>query len=102
MARLIEVLDLDAVPSSLTLSIDDVLLLHAAGARVVSGADSVELLGPYVPALVTGAREVLSPSGLPSTVLVRARRPGIASIAIIRGNSFPAPQAVEIEISVPG
>ena len=100
MARLIEIDDAAACPSPLALRVGDVVLLRAAGARPPSGDDCIELLGPFIPAVLGDNAEILSPMGSPGTLLVVARRPGRASFMAIGGDPFHAPRATELSISV--
>ena len=76
MARLIEVQDARTCPSPLTVSLGDLLLFRATGGRVRSGDDVVELLGPFLSAVLGDDGTILTPLGPPNTVLFHARRPG--------------------------
>ena len=101
MARLIDIQDAATCPSPLAVRNGDVLLFRAAGARL--GADGeavVELLGSFVPAVLAGNGEVLSPMGPPDTVLLLARQPGQASIVVITGDPFHSPRETALCIVV--
>jgi hypothetical protein len=100
MARLIEVDDAPGCPSPLTVAVGDVLLFRAAGGRVRSGGDAVELLGPFLTAVVGDDGSVVSPQGPPNTVLFRARQPGRARLAIVTGDPFHGPQTTALAITV--
>jgi hypothetical protein len=100
MARLIEVQDVRVCPSPLTVSLGDILLFRAAGGRVLSGDDVIELLGQFLQALVGDDGKILTPMGSPNTVLLRARRPGRALINVITGDPFHSPQTTVLGITV--
>jgi hypothetical protein len=100
MARLIEVQDVRVYPSPLTVHLGDVLLFRAAGGRVRSGGDVVELLGPFLSAVLGDDGNILTPMGPPNTVLFRAHRPGRALIDVVTGDPFHAPQTTALGITV--
>ena len=100
MARLIEVQDARVCPSPLTVSLGDVLLFRATGGRIQSGGDVVELLGPFLPAVLGDDGNILTPMGPPNTVLFRARRPGRARIDVVTGDPFHTPQTTTLDITV--
>jgi len=100
MARLIEVQDARVSPSPLTVHLGDVLLFRATGGLVRSGADIVELLGPFLPALLGDDGNILTPMGPPNAVLFRARRPGQAVIDVVTGDPFNSPQTTALTITV--
>ena len=66
---------------------------EASGARIRSGADVVELLGPFVQAVLGEDGSVLTPMGPPNVVLVRARQSGRAAIDVMAGSSTRWPAA---------
>jgi hypothetical protein len=100
MARLIEVQDARVCPSPLTVHLGDVLLFRAAGGRVRSGGDVVELLGSFLPAVLGDDGTILTPMGPPNTVLCRARQPGRAQIDVVTGDPFHTPQTTTLGITV--
>jgi hypothetical protein len=100
MARLIEVQDVGACPSQLMIYSGDVLLFRAAGGRVRPGGEVIELLGPFLQVVLGPAGDILSPAGLPNTVMFHARRPGQARIDVITGNSFQTPQTTTLDIII--
>jgi hypothetical protein len=100
MARLIEVQDAHQCQSPLALQPGDVLAFRAAGGRVRSGGDVVELLGPFLSAVVGDQGTILTPAGSPNTVLFRARKPGRALIDVITGDPFQAPRTASLEVTV--
>jgi hypothetical protein len=100
MARLIEVQDARVCPSPLTIALGDVLLFRATGGRVRSGGDVVELLGPFLPAVLGDDGTVVTPLGPPNTVLCRARRPGRAQLDVVTGDPFHRPQTTTLGITV--
>jgi hypothetical protein len=100
MARMIEIQDPRRCPSPLEVRRGDVLLLHAAGGRVRSSGDVVELLGPFFSAVVGDDGNIFTPMGPPNMVLFRARRAGKALIEVITGDPFHAPQTTALSIAV--
>jgi hypothetical protein len=52
MARLIEVQHAQVFPPSLTTKVGDVLAFGATGGHVESGMNVIEILGPFLPAVV--------------------------------------------------
>jgi hypothetical protein len=100
MARLIEVQDVRVCPSPLTVQQGDVLLFRAAGGRVRSGGDVVEVLGPFLPAVLGDNGNILTAEGPPNTVLFRAHRPGRALIDVVAGDPFHTPQTTTLGINV--
>ena len=100
MGRLIEVQNLQGFPSSLTLKVGDVLVFGATGGHVQSGADVVEILGPFLPGVMGKNSEILSPMGAPNAVLFLARRPGRATIDVVTGDPWRAPQTTTLDVTV--
>jgi hypothetical protein len=78
----------------------DVLLFHATGGRIRSGDDVVELLGPFLSAVLGDDGKVWTPLGLPNTVLFRARKPGRAEIDVITGDALHSPRTTELSVDV--
>lgn len=100
MARLIEVQDVQTCPSLLPVDMGDVLLFHATGGQVRSGADVVELVGTLLSAVVGNNGTIVTPAGAPNTVLFRAQRPGRAIIDVVTGDPWRAPQTTTLHITV--
>jgi hypothetical protein len=100
MARLIEVQDVPSAPSGLTLQVGDVLLFKATGGHVRSGAGVVEMLGAFVPAVLGDNGAILTPMGPPNTVVFRGLRPGRATIEVVTGDPWQAPQTTTLSIVV--
>jgi hypothetical protein len=100
MARLIEVQDAQKCASPLPLRIGDMLLVHASGGRIRSGADVVEMLGPFVQAVLGEDGSILTPMGPPNVVLIRARRSGRAAIDVMTGDPWHMPQTTTVGLSV--
>ena len=100
MARLIEVQDPRLCPSPLTVRSGDVLLVRAAGSRVVAGGTAVELLGTFVQSVVADNGEVMTPAGPPNAVLFCARRPGSARLDVVTGDPFHAPVTTALDVTV--
>src|SRR5437016_2046275 len=100
MPRLIEVQDPRLCTAPLTLHAGDVLLVRAAGGRVRSGDNVVEMLGPFVPAVVGDDANILTPMGPPNVVLFRARGPGRALIEVVTGDPFQVTRTSALTITV--
>ena len=100
MGRLIEVDDPLKCPSRLAVHTGDMLLFRAAGGRVRSGQGIVEMLGPFLQAILVEGGEVLTPQGPPNTVLFRACRPGHAVVDVITGDPFYQPHTTSCELTV--
>ncbi|MBF8193870.1 hypothetical protein ITP53_50990 [Nonomuraea sp. K274] len=90
VARVIELRPAEEGPPSLTLRVGDLLMVWATGARVRSGADSLELLGPFLIGVLGTDGQVHAPEGLPSKVALVARRSGRAEIDFALGGPWPA------------
>ena len=100
MARLIEVQHAQNLPTNLTIRVGDALAFGATGGHVRSGADVVEILGPFLPGVLGDNGRILSPMGAPNTVLFLARRPGRATIDVVTGDPWHAPQTTALDITV--
>jgi hypothetical protein len=100
MARLIELQDVEGDSTLKPVAVGDMLLFHASGGHVRSGADVVELIGPFVSAVSGAEGEILTPAGPPNTVLFRARRKGEAEIDILTGDPFFEPRKTCLRIQV--
>ncbi len=100
MGRLIEVQDAQSAPPSLALQVGDVLQFNATSGHVRSGDEVVEMLGAFLPAALGHHGKVLTPMGAPNTVLFRALRPGRATIDVVTGDPWHAPQTATLSITV--
>ena len=105
MGRLIEVQDAPGIPASLTIAVGDLLQFSASGGHVKAGAGVVEMLGPFLSAVLADngrspSPDVLSPMGAPNTVFFLARRPGCAVIDVVTGDPWHAPRTTIMEINV--
>jgi hypothetical protein len=100
MGRLIEIQPGQGLPPSLTIHVGDGLLCGATGGHVQSGADVVEMLGPFQPGVLVERGEIISPQGAPNTVLFLARRSGRATIDVVTGDPWYAPQTTTLDITV--
>ena len=100
MARLIEIPDARGCTAPIVVQPGDVLLFRAAGGRVLSGAGAVDSLGPFQESVLGDNGEVLTPAGPPNAVLFAARRPGRASIELILGDPFHAPEKASAQVNV--
>ena len=100
MGRLIEIQQVQDAPSSLALEVGDVVLFKASGGHVQSGAGVVEMLGAFLSAILGDNGTILTPMGAPNTVLFRALRPGRATIDVVTGDPWQAPQTTTLGIIV--
>lgn len=100
MGRLIEVQHTQALPPSLTLRVGDLLIFAATGGHVQSGADVVEILGPFLPGLLGDNGEILSPMGAPNAVMFLARRLGRATIKVVTGDPWYTSEITVLDIIV--
>lgn len=100
MSRLIEVQHAQDLPTSLTIGVGDVLRFGATGGHVHSGAEVVEILGPFLPGVVGDNGEILSPMGSPNAMLFVARRPGRATIDVVTGDPWHATETTALDITV--
>ncbi|OUJ74709.1 hypothetical protein [Hymenobacter crusticola] len=100
MARLIDTQSLPELPSQITLSPGDVLVLQASGGYVQTGDDVLEMLGAYQPGLLQAAGTVLSPMGAPGTVLLRALQPGQATVNVVMGDPWFSPETHTLGVIV--
>jgi hypothetical protein len=80
----------------------DLLLFWAVGGHVQSGDDIIEMLGPFVQGVIGTDGNILTPMGPPNTILFYARQAGSASIDVITGDFFHAPQTKSLSIIVDG
>jgi len=102
MARLIEVQDVSVCPSPLMVDQGDLLLFWAVGGQIRSGGDVVEMLGPFLQAVIGNDGNILTPMGSPNTILFYARQSGGALIEVITGDFFHTPQTNSLSITVDG
>jgi hypothetical protein len=100
MGRLIEVQQAQGLSPRLTIKVGDLLLFGATGGHVQSGADVLEILGPFGPGVVGDNGQIFSPTGAPNTVLFLARRPGQAMIDVVFGDPWHAPETAALEVTV--
>jgi hypothetical protein len=100
MGRLIEVQLEQGLPPRLTISVGDVLAFGSSGGHVQSGKDVLEILGPFLPAVLGVNGQIVSPMGAPNTVWFLARRPGHARIDVVTGDPWHAPQTTTMDITV--
>ena len=100
MACLVEIDDVPACPSPMTVRPGDVLLFQATGGRVRSADDVVEMLGPFLSAVLGNDGSILAPMGHPNIVLFRARQPGEARIDVVTGDPFHTPMTTALCIIV--
>jgi hypothetical protein len=100
VGRQIEIPDLDAAPKSLTIEVGDLLVFGGTGGHVRSGSAVLEMLGAFLPGVVTEKGQILSPTGFPNSVVFLARHPGQVLIDIVTGDPFRAPQTTQFQIIV--
>lgn len=100
MGRLIEIEQAEELPPGLNIRVGDLLRFWASGGRVRSGAEAVEMLGPFLTGVVGANNELLSPLGAPNVVLFLARRPGEAVVEIVTGDPWHAARTTILKLSV--
>jgi len=100
MGRLIEVQVAPDSPTSLTVAVGDLLQFAASGGHVRRSPDVVEMVGPFLSAVVGSDGSILAPAGAPSTVFFLAQRPGHATIDVVTGDPWHQPQTTVFHISV--
>src|ERR687889_330858 len=98
MGRLIEVQHAQDLPTRLTIRVGDVLIFGATGGHVRSGAEVVEILGPFVRGVVGNNGQIISPMGAPNRVLFFARHPGRAMIDVVTGDPWHSPNNTALTI----
>jgi hypothetical protein len=100
MGQLIEVQHAQDLPTGLTIRAGDVLIFGATGGHVHSGAEVVEILGPFVRGVLGDNGQIISPMGAPNRVLFLARQPGRARIDVVTGDPWHAPKTTALSITV--
>jgi hypothetical protein len=100
MSRYVDVrFGADGVPAELVLGVGDVVRFAATGCRVVSGA-AVEVVGVLTESVLGTDGSIVSPMGVPGTVLLRAREPGAATVEVFTGDPFGSPVRSEVAVRV--
>ena len=79
----------DGVPAELVLGVGDVVRFAATGCRIVSGS-AVEVVGILTQSVLGTDGSIVSPMGVPGTVLLRAREVGEATVEVVTGDPFGA------------
>lgn len=98
MARLINI---DGpIAALINLQTGDLMVIAASGGRVMSGHEVVELLGPFYPGVLSATGDIIEPAGSPGTVIIVARRPGMATIETFWGDSWSNPKMINSTIKV--
>jgi hypothetical protein len=100
MPRRIEIQGGEDAPDVIRLIAGDVLSIAATGGHVRAGADVVDMIGAFLPAVCTAAGEVVTPMGAPGVVLFVARTAGSASLEIVTGDPWSSSQQKTIAIVV--
>ena len=100
MPRLIELADMKVCPSTLALRTGDMLIIRAIGCSIVSDTGSLELLGTLVSATIGDDDMILTPSGPPNVILLRASQEGRSRIAIHTGDPYRGPRKTFVDIKV--
>lgn len=77
-----------------------VLHISATGGHVRSGEDVIEILGPFLPAVLGDDGNVLTPMGPPNAVLFRALKPGRAEVDVVTGDPWGKSQTALLTITV--
>lgn len=97
MGRLID-LRMGFTGDRLELEPGDLVLLPAAGARVIAG-EAVEC-GVHQNATALEDGRVLAPQGAPDVVVLEATAPGDAMVRLFTGDPFGGPTSKELEVVV--
>jgi hypothetical protein len=100
MGRMIEVQRAQNLPTRLTIRVGDVLIFGATGGHVYSGAEVVEILGPFIRGVLGDNGRIVSPMGAPNRVLFLARHPGRARIGLVTGDPWRTPKTTALHITV--
>jgi hypothetical protein len=100
MSRLIEVDILNNLPSALAVEVGDVLVFQTGGGHIRSGANVVEILGPFVPSILSNDGKILTPQGPPAAIIIRAFSAGTAIIDLVIGDPFYKHHTASIELTV--
>jgi hypothetical protein len=87
-------------PAALAIRVGDLLRFGASGGHVLSGSGVVQLVGPFVPAVIGTNGQVLSPMSGPTTVLFLARAPGDARIDVVTGDPWHGSRTIALDIHV--
>jgi hypothetical protein len=101
--RLIEIQRGEDAPNTIRALPGDVLWIGGAGGQVRGRRDIVDLIGAFLPAVVTAAGEVIAPMGRPSIVLFIALGAGVGTIEVFTGTPWSAAtrRTIEIIVEVP-
>jgi protein involved in polysaccharide export with SLBB domain len=89
----------DGVPAELVLGVGDVVRLAATGCRVVSGT-AVELVGILTESVVGTDGSIVSPMGVPGTVLLRATEVGQSVVDVFTGDPFGSSMSHTVTVRV--
>jgi hypothetical protein len=89
----------DGVPTELVLGIGDVVRFAATGCRIVAGG-AVEVVGILTESVLGTDGSILSPAGVPGTVLLRAREVGAATVEVFTGDPFGSSVRHEVAVLV--
>src|SRR5262245_64890078 len=100
MARLIEITRVRDVPPHLLIRVGDLLQFNAGGGIVREGADVLQMLGPFHPAVIVADGTPLSPEGMPNTVMFVARAGGSAVIEVVSGDLWQNPVRTVLNVTV--
>jgi hypothetical protein len=98
MSRLIEMQHVQNCLAPLAIRVGDLLLIQASGGRIQSGS-SVELWGPYLPAVAAATGEIVTAMGSPNAILVRAREPGSAVMEVFTGDPWRETRTTTLRIT---
>jgi hypothetical protein len=99
MARLIDAAA-GPLPAVITIRVGDLLRFGASGGHLLSGLDVLQLIGPFVPAVIGTNGQVLSPMSAPNAVLFLARAPGNARIDIVTGDAWHGSTTTALDVYV--
>jgi len=97
---MIEVARARDLPAHVVIGVGDVFVFKAVGGVVRAGADLLDVLGPFRPAVIGPDGTVMSPEGPPGTVMFLARAPGSATIEVISGDPWRRPERIALDIEI--
>lgn len=100
VSRLIDIQPiLQDLPAELLVDVGDVLRFAATGAHLRAGT-ALELIGILNDSVLGTDGRVISPTGAPGTVLLRAVKPGWTMLEVVTGDPWQAPITWTLKVLV--
>jgi hypothetical protein len=100
MGRLLEIRYVRGCARKLQIKAGDLIIFSGTGGHIRSGADVVELLGPFLTSTLTDDGQIISPMGTPNKVMFLARSGGRASIDVVTGDPWRTFNTTTLEIII--